>query len=81
MAGKGKSKKNDAKAPGLIGRFVRGVFRLVFGFLWRITAVVALVVLGAAGFFYAQLPPYEQLFDGRGVGSATLTDVNGNIFA
>ncbi|MEM7211011.1 MAG: transglycosylase domain-containing protein [Pseudomonadota bacterium] len=81
MAGKGKSRKSNPKAPGLIGRFVRGVFRLVFGFLWRITAVVAFVVLGAAGFFYAQLPPYEQLFDGRGVGSVTLTDVNGNIFA
>ena len=81
MATKRSAGKSKANGPGLIGRAVRGVFRLVFGFLWRIGAVIALVILGAAGFFYSQLPPYEQLFDGRGVGSVTLTDVNGNIFA
>ena len=77
--------KQRVEGPGLIGRTVRGVFRIVFrivfGFAWRLAAVVALVVFGAAGFFYAQLPAYDQLFDGRGVGSVTLKDTNGNIFA
>ena len=75
---KAKTRANDL---GLIGRTVRGAFRLVFGFVWRLTAVVALVVFGAAAFFYTQLPAYDQLFDGRGVGSVTLKDTNGNIFA
>ena len=75
---KAKTRANDL---GLIGRTVRGAFRLVFGFVWRLIAVVALVVFGAAAFFYTQLPAYDQLFDGRGVGSVTLKDTNGNIFA
>ena len=76
-----KPRKPKREQPGLIGRSVRAMFRIVFGFFWRLTAVVALVVLGAAAFFYAQLPAYDQLYDGRGVGSVTLKDVDGNIFA
>ena len=68
--------KQRVEGPGLIGRTVRGVFRIVFGFAWRLAAVVALVVFGAAGFFYAQLPAYDQLFDGRGVGSRVSTQNN-----
>ena len=74
-------KKVEVSGPGFIGRMVRGVVRIVFGFAWRLAAAVTLVVAAAAAFFYAQLPSYEQLFDGRGVGSVTLTDRNGDIFA
>ena len=41
------SQKRDPKQPGFIGRGVRAVFRIVFGFFWRLTAVVALIVLRA----------------------------------
>ncbi|MGD1926987.1 MAG: transglycosylase domain-containing protein [Paracoccaceae bacterium] len=77
-------KKTTAKPtdqPGLIGRAVRGVIRMVFGLVWRLGVVVALIVAAAAAFFYAQLPAYEKLFDGRGVGSVTLRDADGAIFA
>ena len=52
-------KKTTAKPtdqPGLIGRAVRGVIRMVFGLVWRLGVVVALIVAAAAAFFYAQLP-------------------------
>lgn len=75
------SRKRDPKQPGFIGRGVRAVFRIVFGFVWRLTAVVALIVLAASAFFYSQLPSYEHLYDGRGVGAVTLSDINGDIFA
>lgn len=81
MSTKKPTKRPVVDGPGLIGRIVRGVFRYVFGFLWRLTAVVALVVFGASAFFYAQLPAYEKLFDGRGVGSVTLRDHQNSIFA
>ena len=81
MAQAKKSKASKREEPGIFGKAVRAAFRIVFGFAWRLAAVVALVVFGAAAFFYWQLPAYNQLFDGRGVGSVTLKDVNGDIFA
>ena len=75
------SGKRESKQLGLIGHGVRVVFRLVFGLIWRLTAVVALIVFAAAAFFYSQLPSYEELYDGRGVGAVTLSDVHGDVFA
>ncbi len=83
MAPRKKKKKpvRPVAGPGLIGRMVRGLFRLVWGVTWRIAAVILMITGGAAGVYYSQLPPYEDLFDGRGVGSVTLRDANGDIFA
>ncbi|MEM9061918.1 MAG: PBP1A family penicillin-binding protein [Pseudomonadota bacterium] len=81
MARRQKTEKNPKDQPGLIGRAVRGVFRAVFGLVWRLGVVVALIIAASAGYFYAQLPAYEALYDGRGVGSVTLRDTNGSIFA
>ena len=67
--------------PGLIGRAVRGVFRLIWGFTWRLGLVMALVVGAATGYYYSILPPSDQLFDGRGSGSVRLFDASGQIFA
>src|SRR5690625_2990337 len=69
------------RGPGPIGRMVRGIFRLIWGFLWRILLVLGLLVGGATGYYYAMLPPSDALFDGRGTGSVILRDVNGEIFA
>ncbi|MBY6003004.1 PBP1A family penicillin-binding protein [Salipiger bermudensis] len=90
---KSKPKKTNRKAPrrkpvrkrNPIAAFFIGIFRWVFGLIWkitwRITAVVALLLTIGVGYFYAQLPPVEELLDGRARGSVTLMDRNGQIFA
>lgn len=67
--------------PGPIGRLVRWIVRLVWGFFWRLNLVLVLITGGASAVYYAQLPSYEELFDGRGTGSVTLHDRGGEIFA
>ncbi len=67
--------------PGLIGRAVRGLFRLVWGFSWRLAVVLILVTGAATTYYYSILPASDQLFDGRGTGSVRLYDANGRIFA
>ncbi|MEM7188207.1 MAG: transglycosylase domain-containing protein, partial [Pseudomonadota bacterium] len=75
------AKATDSPSPGFIGRMVRGVFRLVWGFCWRIALVVVLITGTATAYFYSGLPASDDLFDGRGVGSVTLRDTNNQIFA
>ena len=67
--------------PGLIGRTIRGLFRLIWGFTWRLGLVALLVLGGVTGYYYAGLPPSNELFDGRGSGSVRLFDSNNQIFA
>lgn len=83
MAEKAKPRRRKpvTPQPGLIGRGIRGLFRLIWGFTWRLTVVVFLVVATATGYFYSGLPSSDQLFDGRGSGSVRLHDANGQIFA
>lgn len=69
------------RGPGLIGRAVRGVFRMLWAITWRVTGVVALIVGSATFYYYSQLPPASDLFHGRAVGSVTLRDGGGEIFA
>ncbi len=76
-----KKRKPRRAGPGPVGRLVRGVFRLVWGFLWRIGLIVGLLVGGATAYYVTILPSSDQLFDGRATGSVVLRDVNGEIFA
>lgn len=76
-----KRRRASRSGPGLIGRAVRGLFRLVWGFAWRLTLVLGLVIAGATGYYYSMLPPSAALFDGRGSGSVRLYDTTGGIFA
>ncbi len=69
------------RGPGIAGRFVRGTVRLVVGLAWRSALILALLLAGATAYYASVLPASEQLFDGRGVGSVVLRDVNGRIFA
>ena len=78
---KPRRRKPTSPQPGLIGRAIRGLFRLIWGFTWRLTVVVFLVMATATGYFYAGLPPSDELFDGRGSGSVRLYDANGQVFA
>ena len=74
-------KKARGTGPGAVGRLVRGAFRLLLAFAWRAALLLILVIGVATGYYISVLPPSEQLFDGRGVGSVTLRDVNGQVFA
>lgn len=67
--------------PSLIGRLVRGLLRLIWGFTWRVGMIGVLILAAATGYFYSQLPPSDALFDGRGSGSVRFYDAHGDIFA
>ena len=67
--------------PGLIGRAVRALVRSIWGFCWRLGMVFGLILAVATGIFYAQLPDYNDLFDGRATGSVIMYDRNGDVFA
>ncbi len=60
---------------------VRFVWRILWGVTWRLGAVVLLILAGATGWFYSQLPPLTDLLDARARGSVTMMDANGTIFA
>ncbi|MGR3435216.1 MAG: transglycosylase domain-containing protein, partial [Shimia sp.] len=62
-------------------RVVRFFVRLVWGVTWRATALVVLLVGGAALLVAAQLPPAAELTDGRARGSVTMLDRDGEVFA
>ena len=80
-APKSRRRRPAPPQPGLIGRAVRGLFRLVWGYVWRLGMVVALIVAAATGYYYSTLPTSAELFDGRGSGSVRLYDANERIFA
>lgn len=88
MAGRQKKKaarKREHEGPGPItralGALISGLLRLAWAFAWRLGLVAAAVLAGATLFYYLQLPPHDRLFDGRGGGSVTLLDRDGNVFA
>jgi 1A family penicillin-binding protein len=66
---------------GMMTRFMRWVFRLIWTITWRVTAVAVLVLALAVGYFYTTLPPLEALLDGRARGSVTLLDREGDVYA
>ena len=64
----------------LVG-FVRLIWRILWGITWRVGFIFALILGGAILYFYVQLPPVENLLDGRSRGSVTLLDRNDKVFA
>ncbi|WP_417672587.1 transglycosylase domain-containing protein [Pseudodonghicola sp.] len=66
---------------GMIRRLIGGLFRLVWGFSWRIGMVVVLLIAAGVGYQYTQLPDMTALLDGRARGSVTLLDRDGKVFA
>ena len=63
-----------------VGLF-RLIWRIVWGIGWRVTAVTAVVLGLAVGYFYSTLPPVSALLDARARGSVTLLDTKGQVFA
>mgnify|MGYP003114191911 CR=1 FL=1 len=57
------------------------VWRLVWGFTWRVGLIAGLILAGAVGYFYTTLPEANALLDGRQRGSVTLLDADGRVFA
>ena len=82
---KSDQKRRQVRKPGLIVRafrfVLRAAFRLIWAAFWRIGLAAAAVLALATGFYYTQLPAHEHLFDGRGTGSVTMLDRDGNVFA
>ncbi|PTV95068.1 penicillin-binding protein 1A [Rhodobacter aestuarii] len=78
-------KPRSPRPRGPISGFILGLFsliwRIIWGFTWRSGAVVVLILGLATFYFYAQLPDYTALLDGRNRGSVTLLDENGKVFA
>ncbi len=60
---------------------LRWVWRLVWGFGWRVATVSAIIIALAVGYVTLTLPPIDQLYDGRARGSVTLLDASGAVFA
>ena len=61
----------------MIGAIFRAIWRLIFGGL-----MITAVTIGAAVlYFAAQMPPIEQISDGRAKGSVTMADRDGEVFA
>ncbi len=60
---------------------LRGVWRIVWGVGWRLTAVVLLIVGISTAYVYVTLPEVSKLLDGRANGSVTLLDRDSDVFA
>ncbi|MEM7670337.1 MAG: transglycosylase domain-containing protein [Pseudomonadota bacterium] len=79
------ARKTRPDDPGPVGRIVRFVVMGSLRLIWRITWPLALagsaVLAVATLIYYSSLPDPNELFDGRGTGSVTLMDRDGNVFA
>ncbi len=82
------TKRSAAKRQpqrGLIRRVLYGtfgwLFKIVWGFGWRMALVCALFLGLSVGYVSFTLPPVEQLLDGRARGSVTLLDAQRKVFA
>ena len=83
-----KAAPSRAKPSGPIGylaagvRFVwRLIFRIIWGFGWRMGLAVAILVGLGVAYYASTLPPVSDLTDARTRGSVTLLDRDGEIFA
>ena len=84
-AARRKPARKPARKRNFLVAFVLGlfglVFRIVWGFGWRIGLITAAIIGLAVGYVAYTLPPVDQLFDGRSRGSVTLLDAKGDVFA
>jgi penicillin-binding protein 1A len=60
---------------------MRIIWRVLWGFGWRVAAMGAIVIGLFTLYYFAQLPPLESLIDARTRGSVTMLDRNGKVFA
>ena len=83
-AARRKAAPKRTKPRGIVGWILfpfRWAIRIGWAFAWRVGVVSALIIGGFSFYFASQMPPLEQLIDGRARGSVTMTDLRGDIFA
>ncbi len=80
--------KRGGKGGGFGGRImaaIRRLFRWILGLIWaavwRVGLVCSVLLAGAVGYIYMDLPELSALLDGRARGSVTLLDREGQVFA
>ncbi|NVO22340.1 transglycosylase domain-containing protein [Donghicola mangrovi] len=81
---KAKKPRRPAKRgliSGLLFGFFGLIWRIIWGFGWRIGMIGALIIGAGVLYIYSTLPPVADLVDGRARGSVTLLDRNGSVFA
>ncbi|MEM9637058.1 MAG: glycosyl transferase, partial [Pseudomonadota bacterium] len=66
---------------GLFQRLIAWILRLLWRVVWRVGAVVCLLLGLMVGYYYTTLPDVTELLDGRARGSVTLLDDAGQVFA
>ena len=80
-----KRARKPVRKHNFLVAFVLGVFGLIFrvlwGFGWRIGLITAAIIAAFVGYVAYTLPPVDQLLDGRSRGSVTLLDAKGQVFA
>jgi 1A family penicillin-binding protein len=57
------------------------LWRIIWGFTWRVGLIAVLIIGLAVGYVYTTLPEASALLDGRQRGSVTLLDADGRVFA
>src|SRR6056300_1668417 len=87
------SKKRNAKKPKfkkpasrnafvrLMKRIIGAIWTIVFGIFWRGFMISCLILAFGVGYFASQMPPLDDMLDGRARGSVKLLDRNGDVFA
>lgn len=74
-------KRSSNPVAALFRALFGWIFRLFWAPAWRLSAVTMLVVGLAVLYTYTTLPDVRELLDGRGRGSVTLRDRDGEVFA
>jgi len=77
-------RKTATKKRGLLGWLLLPLVwlvRLIWRLTWRLGLVVAALIGVDVFYFSSQMPPFEELVDGRVRGSVTLSDQYGDVFA
>ncbi|RBI85571.1 glycosyl transferase [Rhodosalinus halophilus] len=78
---KAPSRRATPRRRGPAGAVLAFVWRLVWGFTWRVSLIVALMIGGGVAYYYSTLPGMQELLDGRPRGSVTMLDREGTVFA
>ena len=73
--------RRPAPRGGWLVRMIVGLWRVIWGTVWRLGLVTAMIYGGIVFYFYAQLPALTDLLDARARGSVTLLDRDGEVFA
>lgn len=78
-------KRKASKRGNIVTRTIGGLLRLIVRIVWLFSLCITMFITFAVGtgvIYYAiQLPPIEDLVDGRTRGSVTILDRNGDVFA